>query len=104
MTAPTCICCARPMADSAYACVRCGITRPAEQLTQISDMVPAARDVAYGQTRRGGGGGSGKPGSRSPGNDDAMDVLAAVGNALTTIAREIADIRGIDLPNLTEGA
>ena len=64
-------------------------------LAEIITLAPDAEAVARGEVRRGSGGGSGKPGSRSPGNDDARDVLDVVGNALTTMAREIADERGL---------
>jgi hypothetical protein len=65
-----------------------------DDLTWIIRLTPDARRAAYGLVRHGSGGG-GKPGSRSPGNDDAMDALDAVTNALTTMARAIADERGL---------
>jgi hypothetical protein len=65
------------------------------RLAHIAELTPDARLVAAGLVRRGaGGGGSGKPGSRSPGNDDALVVLGEIQNALTTIARDIAETRG----------
>jgi hypothetical protein len=66
----------------------------AESLAEIIALTDDARAVAAGLVRHGSGGG-GKPGSRSPGNDDAMDALDAVSNALTTMARAIADERGL---------
>jgi hypothetical protein len=93
---PTCAICGRPMAEQAYVDQHCA-DRADRQLAEIIDLLPAAQDVAYGQSRRDGGGAAGKPGSRSPGNDDALDALNAVRNALTTIAREIAEIRGVKL-------
>jgi hypothetical protein len=66
----------------------------AESLAEIITLTDDARAVAAGLVRHGSGGG-GKPGSRSPGNDDAMDALDAIQNALTTMAREIADERGL---------
>lgn len=66
----------------------------AESLAEIITLAPDARAVAAGLVRHGSGGG-GKPGSRSPGNDDAMDALDAVSNALTTMARDIAETRGL---------
>lgn len=94
MTAPTCIVCGSPVADGAYLDNRC-TDRARGQLAEIGRLVEDARAVAYGlSSRHGSSGGSRKPGSRSPGNDDALDALDAVTNALTTIAREIADTRG----------
>lgn len=71
------------------------VSRAAAALTAIITLTPDARSIAYGEVRRSSGGGSNKPGSRSPGNDDAMDALDAVQNALTTIARDIAETRGL---------
>lgn len=68
------------------------------RLAEIQQLAPDARLVAMGQVKRGAGGASGKPGSQSPGNDGAMDALDAVGNALTTLARDIAETRGIRYP------
>jgi hypothetical protein len=73
------------------------VDRAERQLTEIIDFTPDARAIAYGEVRRSTGGGSNKPGSRSPGNDDAMDVINAVQNALTTIARDIAETRGLQI-------
>jgi hypothetical protein len=70
------------------------MARPERWLAEIIALTPDARRKAYGLVRHGSGGG-GKPGSRSPGNDDAMDALDAVSNALTTMARAIADERGL---------
>jgi len=67
----------------------------AQHLAEIERLCPDARLVAAGQVRRGHGGTGGKPGSRSPANDDALDVMDAIQNALTTMAREIADERGL---------
>jgi hypothetical protein len=93
---PTCAICERTMAEQAWADQHCA-DRAATQLAEIAALVPDARAVAYGQTRRDTAGGTGKPGSRSPGNDDALDALAAVTNALTTICRDIAEIRGAQI-------
>jgi hypothetical protein len=65
-----------------------------DDLGWIIRLAPDARRAAYGLVRHGSGGG-GKPGSRSPGNDDAMDAINAVQSALTTIARDIAETRGL---------
>ena len=69
--------------------------RAAQHLAEVIRLCPDARLVAAGQVRRGHGGTGGKPGSRSPANDDALDAMDAIQNALTTMAREIADERGL---------
>jgi hypothetical protein len=97
VSAPTCVRCGRPMPDTAYACTA-ETTRATAQLAEIAALTGDARAVAYGlSSRPNGSGGSGRPGSRSPGNDDAMDALAEVQNALTTIARDIAETRGLEI-------
>lgn len=63
-------------------------------LAAIIELAPDARLVAAGLVRRGAAGGSGKPASRPPLNDGATDAVDAVQNALTTIARDIAETRG----------
>ncbi|WP_145830911.1 hypothetical protein [Actinoplanes teichomyceticus] len=70
--------------------------RARRQLAEIADLVPAARDVAHRQARRGGGGGaSGKPGSSLPIDLGATARLDAVQNALSGWVRVIAEERGI---------
>jgi hypothetical protein len=97
VTAPTCVRCGRPMADGAYVCPA-ETQRAAAQLVETGNLVPAARDVAYGITgRQNGSGGGRKPGSCSPGNDDALDALDEIQNELTTIARDIAETRGLEI-------
>lgn len=71
------------------------MARPERQLAEIVEFTDDARAVAHGEVRRSQGGGSGKPGSRSPANDDALDVLDAIQSALTTLARDIAETRGL---------
>lgn len=88
---PTCIRCGRPTADG-YACMA-ETTRAAEQLRQVVDMVPAARDVAHGLSRHGGAGASGKPGSRLPIDLTAMSKLDAVQNELVGWARATVEER-----------
>lgn len=95
MTAPICIRCGRP--TDAYLCVA-ETTRAAGQLAEIGRLVEDARMVAYGLSgRTEGSGGSRKPGSRSPGNDDALDALDEIQGELTTIARDIAETRGLEI-------
>lgn len=93
MSQPTCVCCGQPLADGAYACTR-ETAKAAEQLRQISDMVPAARDIAHGLSRRGGEGASGKPGSRLPLDLMATAKLDAVQHELTKWIDHIGPIRG----------
>jgi hypothetical protein len=101
VTAQQCACgCGRPVTDG-YVAEACG-ARAAGHLAEIIDMTPAARLVAAGLVRRGGTGGGGKPGSRPPLNDGATDALNAVQNALTTLARDIAETRGLAI--LPDGA
>jgi hypothetical protein len=86
--------CLPRVAEEGLCCDVC-VGRAAAALTAIITLTPDARSIAYGEVRRSTGGGSNKPGSRSPGNDDAMDALDAVQGVLTTIAREIAETRGL---------
>jgi len=71
------------------------MARAERWLAEIERLTPDARLVAAGQVRRGHGGTGGKPGSRSPANDDALDVMDAIQSALTTLARDIAETRGL---------
>jgi hypothetical protein len=97
-----CVIRGEPLSDQAYACATCGITKPAGQLQAIADMLPAARDVAHGLSRRASGGGStGKPGSRLPFDLHATSRLDAVQNELTTWVRHIASERGLVPPWVT---
>jgi hypothetical protein len=89
-----CLGCLPRVTDEGIVCSAC-VERAERQLAEIVEFTDDARAVAHGEVRRSQGGGSGKPGSRSPANDDALDVLAAIQNALTTMAREIAETRGL---------
>lgn len=104
MTGAECVRCARPAPDGSC-CVSC-MARAGRQLagdprddTYVSllDALPAARDVAHGQVRRGGVGG-GVAGPGVPLDPDAMDRLDGVQNTLTTHARLISEERGVPLP------
>lgn len=92
-----CVRCTRPMPDTAYACAICA-DRARAQLAEIADMTPAARDVAHRASNRGGGGSGGKPGSTDLIDYGAMARLDAVQNEFTTIARDIAETRGVPQP------
>src|SRR5262245_42302828 len=89
----TCVRCTKPMPDQAYACTRCGITRPRGWLEEIADMVVAARDIAYGQARTGAGG-HGQPGARIELDFGAQARLDAVENQLGTWVRHVLEERG----------
>lgn len=96
MTATTCaVCESRPTPDG-WACGHC-TDRAAGHLAAIIELAPDARAVAAGLVRRGRGGAGGKPGSRPPLNDGATDALGEVQNMLTTLARDIAETRGVPL-------
>jgi hypothetical protein len=99
MTGATCCVCGNRPAYEALACAPCG-NRAADRLAAIAELAPDARLVAAGLVRRGAGGSSGKPGSRPPLNDGATDALTEVVNTLTTLARDIAEMRGIEIPGL----
>lgn len=92
MREPICVRCGRPTLDG-YACTPC-TGRAAAQLAEIRDMVGAARDIATGQARHGGTGGSGKPGSRMPLDLGATARLDAVERELTGWARHVIETRG----------
>lgn len=92
VTAPTCVVCGAPTPDG-YACAK-EAAQAAQKLAAIVDLAPEARRVAYGLQGRSQGGASGKPGSRSPGNDDALDALTEIQNCLTGWARVVAEERG----------
>jgi hypothetical protein len=95
MTAVDCAIDGRPTEDG-WICSGC-TSRAARHLTEIITLTPDARSVAYGEVRRTAGASSGKPGSRSPGNDDALDTLNEIQNRLTTTARDIAETRGLQI-------
>jgi hypothetical protein len=94
---PICAVCEKRPTPDGYACSGCG-QRATDHLEVIIDLAPDARLVAAGLVRRGGGSGSNKPGSRPPLNDGATDALDGVQNLLTTLARGIAEDRGLDVP------
>lgn len=99
MTQNDCVICGRPAPDG-WACVACAVDRPRQLLAEIQDMLPAALDVAHRQARHGtSAGGSGKPGSALPLDLGATARLDGVRTALTTWARHIAEIRGVEIPD-----
>jgi hypothetical protein len=98
---PTCQRCDRPLADGAWVCDRCTARIRVDLLGDdrrddrpgIVDTAAAARDIAMGLSRRGGAGGSGKPGSRMPLDLSVTAKLDAVQGELTTWARHVAEER-----------
>lgn len=96
MTATPCAIDGRPTPDG-WVCTGC-TSRAAGHLAAIAELAGDARLVAAGLVRRGGGGGSGKPGSRPPLNDGALDALDEIQNLITTLARDIAETRGVSYP------
>lgn len=64
-------------------------------LLDIDGLTAPARLVASGLVRRGMATSSGKPGSRPPINTEATDALDEIQNAITTIARDIAETRNL---------
>jgi hypothetical protein len=89
--------CLPRVAYAGYACDHC-VNRARDLLAAIAGLASDARAVAAGLVRRGGGSSSNKPGSRPPLNDGATDAVQAVQNALTTLARDIAETRGVRYP------
>ncbi len=97
MSDELCVICRDRPAHGAYGCPQC-LERARRLLGEIGDMAQAALDVAQRQAVRGGGGGGGKPGSSLPINLGAMARYDAVRNTLTTLARDISETRGVEIP------
>jgi hypothetical protein len=108
MSENLCFCCGKPTDGSA--CTVCGLLRRRRLVGDARDSdfiglieaVPAVRDLAHGRTRRGTAGGR-APGPRMELNLDAMGALDQAQNLLTTLARDIAETRGIAEPDATRG-
>jgi hypothetical protein len=92
----TCVICGRQTPDG-YACIPCAVTEPQRQLADIADMAGPALDIAQRQTSGGSGGGGGKPGSTVPIDLGAMARYAEVRTALTTWARHVGELRGVEI-------
>lgn len=97
---PTCTVCGQRPVDSpaAYACTPC-TTTARRQLDDIADATPAARDVATGQARRGTPTRGHADGGRLPLDLTAVARLDSAQNAITTLARDVAETRGMPLPD-----
>jgi hypothetical protein len=91
-----CVVCEKRPTPDGYGCPGCA-RKATARLAGIVELAPDARLIAAGLVRRGGGTG-GKPESRSPLNEAATDTLGDVQNILTTLARDIAETRGIEQP------
>jgi hypothetical protein len=98
-----CAGCLPRVTEEGHVCDAC-IDRTADQLEGIVVLAPDARLVAAGLVHRGSDASSGKPASRPPLNDAATDTLAEIQTAITTIAREIAETRGLQAPSARSGA
>lgn len=96
MSTNTCLRCGRPTPDG-FVCTA-ETDRARAQLAELADMVGAARDIATGQARHGGGSGSGKPGSRLPFDLGATQRLDEVLKVLTRWVDRIGTIRGTTRP------
>jgi hypothetical protein len=97
LNAATCATCDRPVPGTEYACASCA-HRARRHLDQIADLAGPARDVAHGQTRRGpavAGGHSSE--ARLPINPTARQRFDAAQNAVTTVARHVAETRGMPI-------
>jgi hypothetical protein len=97
--------CVRPRCDTptdgiAYACPGCA-KRAGEQLVEILDLLPAALDVAYGQTSSGPAIGGGAYGPREELRLTAKDRLDKSRGLLGTWVRHIAPQRPGHLPDDT---
>lgn len=96
-----CVCCARPMAEQAYACTRCA-ARARGHLLEIGELIADARDVAYGLSgSQGDIGASGVPGSRVPLNLTAGAKLDGVEHELGTLLRMVGEERGLALTDVS---
>jgi hypothetical protein len=97
--------CVRPRCDTptdgvAYACPGCA-KQAGEQLAEILDLLPAATDVAYGQTSSGPAIGGGAYGPREELRLSAKDRLDKSRGLLGTWVRHIAPQRPGHLPDDT---
>jgi len=91
-----CLGCQPRLAEEGLICDAC-MARPERWLAEIIEFTPDARAVAHGEVRRSQGGGSGKPGSRSPANDDALDAMDQALDLIARPAIRIAVRRGMSL-------
>ncbi|GIE35916.1 hypothetical protein Ait01nite_089610 [Actinoplanes italicus] len=92
--------CLRRVPEDGWCCDSC-VGHMHQLLGVITGLAPDARAVAAGMVRPGAtrtGGSSNKPGSQSPGNDDATDALDEITKALAKIARDISTVRGLRGP------
>ncbi len=94
MTHVQCQRCDRPTGDQSIVCEACA--RPvAELLASVPSLVDELPAAMWRQTRYGSGG---VGGWQEPWDQRARDVHDAVTDALTTMARDVAETRGLDGP------
>lgn len=86
--------CTRPMADTAYVCSPCAGHYRAD-LSSVPSLAVELEPARYRQTRYGTGG---LGGWQEPWDDRVREVEHAVTNTLTTVARDVAETRGLVLP------
>lgn len=89
-----CTGCLPRVTHEGHACDSC-IGHALVLLGILIDLTPDARAVAAGLVRRGGGGASGKPGSRPPLNPGATDALDELHDRLARLCIDIATQRGV---------
>ncbi len=95
MTANECVRCERPTPNG-YACSPC-TEKARRHLAEIVELLPVALDVAYGQTSGGPAIGGGTYGPRVQLNLMAKAGLGRVEHELVTLARMVAEERGVAL-------
>lgn len=98
MTHNQCERCSRPIQDTAYCCTACAAA-VAELLAAVPSLAAELEPARYRLTRYGSGG---IGGWQEPWDDRVREVEQAVTNTLTTIARDVAETRGIPLPEPLE--
>lgn len=90
----TCDRCARPLVDQAYVCGPCSVPI-VDLLLDVPGLVDELPAAMWRQTRYGSGG---IGGWQEPWDQRAQDAHDAVTNALVTVARDIAETRGLAGP------
>lgn len=99
MTQPRCDRCTRPIHDQAYVCSTCAGHYRAD-LTSVPSLAAELEPARYRQTRYGTGG---LGGWQEPWDDRVREVEQQVTNTLTTVARDVAETRGLGLPGPERG-
>lgn len=97
MSQPLCERCSRPLSGQAYVCSGC-TNRTAEALERIADLAGEVEAAIAKLVRHGGFEGGARDRRPLPVDLDASNRAAAIGNAVATAARDVAESRGIPLP------